>query len=260
MKKIAVIGAGNIGSAIAASLMGHGDRVVCSDAFQSSLDRINTQLPDIETTLSNVEAVTDADMIVLAVKPFVVDGLIEEILDHIKPDTLIISVVATLPIKDLREKLNAEEKDLQVIKVVPNIAIMYNKSVTFLCAGPRVPQEKLEEVEEIFNRSGKAFVVNEYDLPACTALASCGIAYFLRFIHAAAEGCVEFGLKPSFATTVAAHTAIGAAALLSTGSHPETEIDKVTTPGGITIKGLNALEENGFTKAVISAIRASCLQ
>lgn len=96
--------------------------------------------------------------------------------------------------------------------------------------------------EGIFNRSGKAFVIEEKSMGACMALASCGIAYFLRFIRAAAEGSVELGLRPTFATQIAALTAEGAAALLADGAHPEAEIDKVTTPGGITIKGLNALE------------------
>ena len=92
---------------------------------------------------------------------------------------------------------------------------------------------------------------------ACTALGSCGVAYFLRFISAAAVGSVELGLRAGFATKIAVLTAEGAAALLKGGSHPEAEIDKVTTPGGITIRGLNALEDNGFTKAVIAALRAS---
>ena len=94
-------------------------------------------------------------------------------------------------------------------------------------------------------------------MAACTALASCGIAYFLRFIRAAVEGSVELGLRPGFATEVAAITAEGAAALLHDGGHPEAEIDKVTTPGGLTIRGLNTLDEKGLNAAVIAALKAS---
>lgn len=259
MKKIAVIGAGNMGSAIASSLQNHGDRIVCTAASQSTLDKIRCELSEVETTLSNVKAVENADIIVLAIKPFIAAGVIEEIKEHIKPGAVIMSVIAVLPINELRNSLGADEKRLQVIRIVPNTAIKYGKSVTFLSAADDVSTEIIADAEEIFNRSGKAFIVKEKDLPVCTALASCGIAFFLRFIRAAAEGSVELGLRASFATKIAALTAEGAAALLADGSHPEAEIDKVTTPGGITIKGLNALEENGFNHAVIAALRASCV-
>ena len=129
--------------------------------------------------------------------------------------------------------------------------------MTFIAHGEGVTPEAEEEITAIFNRSGHAFIIPEKDMNACMALASCGIAYFLRFIRAAAEGSVELGLKADFATRIAALTAEGAASLLADGGHPEAEIDKVTTPGGLTIKGLNTLEANGFTNAVIQALKAS---
>ncbi len=129
--------------------------------------------------------------------------------------------------------------------------------MTFISHSPEADKGIVDEIESIFNLSGESFIIPEKDMGACTALASCGIAYFLRFIRAAAEGSVELGLRAGFATKIAVLTAEGAAALLKGGSHPEAEIDKVTTPGGITIRGLNALEDNGFTKAVIAALRAS---
>lgn len=259
MRKIAIIGSGNMGSAIAASLRGDDARITCTAATQATLGRIKTEFPDVEVTSDNIEAVKDADMIVLAVKPYVAPRVIEEIRDHIRPDAVIISVVAVMPIAELRARLDNGSRNLKIIRVVPNTAIKYGKSVTFIAAADDVENDVIAETEEILNRSGKAFVVKESELPACTALASCGIAFFLRFIRAAAEGSVELGMKAGFATEVAALTAEGAAALLAGGAHPEAEIDKVTTPGGITIKGLNALEANGFTNAVISALRASCV-
>lgn len=259
MKKIAIIGAGNMGSAIAASLLGGGALIVCTAASQSTLDIIKAEMPGAEATADNAAAVRDADMVILAVKPYIAPGVIEEIKGHIRPGAVIVSVVAVMPISELRERLDADEKGLKILRVVPNTAIKYGKSATFITAAEDVDKTIIAEIVEIFNRSGKAFVVNESELAACTALASCGIAFFLRFIRAAVEGSVELGMKAAFATEVAALTAEGAAALLACGAHPEAEIDKVTTPGGITIKGLNALEANGFTSAVIAALRASCV-
>lgn len=260
MKNIAIIGSGNMGAAIAASLRGDDMRVVCTAATDSTLDRIKAEMPDVAVTTDNVEAVNNADMIVLAVKPYVAPAVISEIKDHIRKGTVIISVVAVMSTDELRSRLDGDSKDLKIIRVVPNTAIKYGKSATFIAAAGDVDKATLAETEEIFNRSGRAFVVKESDLPACTALASCGIAYFLRFIRAAVEGSVELGIKAGFATEIAALTAEGAASLLAGGSHPEVEIDRVTTPGGITIKGLNALEANGFTNAVIAALRASCVR
>lgn len=259
MKNIAIIGTGNMGSAIAASLRGHDDHIICTAASQNSLDKIKSEMPDVEITTDNVAAVKDADLIVLAVKPYIAPGVLAEIRDNIREGAVIISVIAVLSIDELRHQVNGDAKNLKILRVVPNTAIKYGKSATFIAAADNVDKDILAETTEIFNRSGKAFVVKEKELAACTALASCGIAYFLRFIRAAVEGSVELGMKAGFATEVAALTAEGAAALLADGSHPEVEIDKVTTPGGITIKGLNALEANGFTNAVIAALRASCI-
>ncbi len=258
--KIAVIGAGNMGSAVAASLCGEGNEIVCTAASEATLQKIKRELPEVTTTLSNVEAVTEADIVVLAVKPFIAPDVLPEIKNHIKDGALILSVIALWNLEELAESLDAAKKGLRLFRIVPNTAIRYGKSVTFIAHPEGAVKEDVKLTEEIFNRSGKSFVIKEKDLPACTALASCGIAFFLRFIRAAAEGSVELGLRAPFATQIAALTAEGAAALLANGAHPEAEIDKVTTPGGITIKGLNALEANGFNNAVIAALRASCVK
>lgn len=260
MKKIAIIGAGNMGGAIAASLVGADFRVVCTAKTKITIDRIHKEIPGVEITQSNVEAVSDADIIVLAVKPYISAGVIEEINPVIKPGAIVLSVVATLSLADLNCLLHSSEREMKIMRVIPNTAIRLGKSVTFIAPDSNVDADTLAVAEGIFNRSGKAFVIEEKSMGACMALASCGIAYFLRFIRAAAEGSVELGLRPTFATQIAALTAEGAAALLADGAHPEAEIDKVTTPGGITIKGLNALEVNGFTNAVIEALRASCVK
>lgn len=257
MTKIAIIGAGNMGSAVAASLPVGEYEVVCTARTQKTLESVREKMPHVMTTLSNVEAVEGADIVVLAVKPYMVSEVAAQLVPVLKSGAMVMSVVAALSISDLKELLKAECNGVKVLRVIPNTAIRYGKSVTFISAADDVDESLLQVAVDIFNRSGRAFVIPEKDMAACTSLASCGIAYFLRFIRAAVEGSVELGLRPGFATEVAALTAEGAAALLKAGAHPEAEIDKVTTPGGLTIKGLNALEAGGLNATVISALKAS---
>lgn len=257
MKKIAIIGVGNMGSAIAASLKGDDCNVVCTAATSETLERQMKAIPFARFTTDNRSAVTEADIVVLAVKPYIAPGVMEEIRPHLKNGAVVVSVIAGLPVERLYASLGSPDWRIECFCVIPNTAIRYGKSVTFIAHGADVSPASVREVEEIFSRTGKTFIVDEKRLGACTAIASCGIAYFLRFIRAMAEGGVELGLKADFATKVAALTAAGAASLLEDGSHPEAEIDKVTTPGGITIRGLNALEDHGLTSAVVAALRAS---
>ncbi len=256
-KKIAIIGAGNMGSAIAASLTDSPACMVLTAASQRTLQHAGELCPGAVCTTSNVEAVTDADLIFLCVKPFIAPEVFEEIRHHIMPGATVVSVIAGMSLSHLAEQLDSASKNLRILRAIPNTAIRLGKSATFIASAPEVDQATLDAVTDIFNRSGKAFVIKEKDMAACTALASCGIAYFLRFIRAAVEGSVELGLRPGFATEVAAITAEGAAALLHDGGHPEAEIDKVTTPGGLTIRGLNTLDEKGLNAAVIAALKAS---
>lgn len=260
MKKIAIIGAGNMGSAIAESLNGSDYQVWFTATSQKTLDKVAKSCPNAVPSLSNTEAVKGADIIVLAVKPYLIDNVVSEINPEIKHGATIISVAAGITTWDLEQIMAAQERKLNVFRVIPNTAIRLGKSATFISHSDDSTPESVAEVEAIFSLSGTVFPVEESKMAACTALSSCGIAYFLRFLRAAAEGAVEIGLKPGFATEVAAVTAEGAAALVEDGGHPEAEIDKVTTPGGITIRGLNAMEDHGFTRAVIAGIRASYIK
>lgn len=256
--KIAIIGAGNMGSAIASSLTDRDDLIVCTARSLATLHRLKSEMPTVETTDDNRAAVADADIVVLAVKPYVAPAVIDEIRCSIKPGAIVASVIADTTIAELRAMLADEQKRLRIFRVIPNTAIRERESVTFIAHDLDTDASAVATVEEIFSLSGEAIIVAEKDMAACTAMASCGIALFLRFIRAAAEGGVELGLPAPFATRIAALTARGAASVLRDGSHPEAEIDKVTTPGGITIRGLNAMEAHGFTPAVIAALRACC--
>lgn len=259
MKRIAVIGSGNMGSAVIASLAGDTRYSIVATAHtEATLHHIRTEYKGVVTTTDNIAAVRGADIVVLAVKPYIAAGVVADIRSHVKSGCIVISVVAGVTVAELQTGFG--NGTLHCFRVIPNTAIRCSKSVTFISHAVDEDETAVDEVKEIFDRSGRTFIVAEKDMGVCTALASCGIAYFMRFIRALAEGAVEMGLRPAYATAIAALTAGGAAALLEEGGHPEVEIDKVTTPGGITIKGLNALEENGFTAAVIAAVKASSIK
>ena len=245
-----------MGGAIAASLAYSEYDVTVTAKSDETLRRIAALDPSFSTTHSNSEAAKDADIVILAVKPWIVPDVLDEITSVLNWDASIVSVAAGLTIGELSRMASKSGRIFSIFRVIPNTAIRLGKSATFI-ASRRENELKVEAVRDIFRRSGKVFDVEERDMGAVTALSSCGIAYFLRFIRAAVEGSVELGLRPGFATEVASATAEGAAALLADGSHPEVEIDKVTTPGGLTIRGLNALEAGGFSAAVIAALRAS---
>jgi len=222
---------------------------------QSSLDKFEGT--GINTSLDNCKAVEDADIVVIAVKPWLVREVVEELVPVLRSSAkrpVVVSMAAGVKSEDMRQWLGGAA---ELVYVIPNIAIEYGESVTFITPVDAV-QGTVDMVLDIFSKVGSAFIVDEKHLGAGTALASCGIAYALRYIRAAAEGGVELGMKADVAAQIVAQTVKGAGVLLQeTGEHPEALIDKVTTPGGITIKGLNAMEEAGFTNSVIKGLKAS---
>lgn len=258
--KISIIGAGNLGGAIARGLFSSGkikaNELFISNAHQPKLDALKKDIPGVFTTLDNKEAAKQGDIVILAVKPW----LIKEVIEGITPvldakRQLIVSVAAGVSLQTLAEDLKSN--DYTIFRVLPNTAIALSASMTFV-SSQNATKEQEDEMVDLFNNLGKAIVIPENQMGAMTSISSCGIAYILRFIRAAAEGGVELGIKADVAHEVVAQTMIGAAQLILTNhSNPESEIDKVTTPGGWTIKGLNAMEENGFTKSVIAGIKAN---
>ena len=144
-----------------------------------------------------------------------------------------------------------------IFRIIPNTAIAVKESVNFI-SEYNATQAQSVLIKYIFDELGFTVMIDEKLIAAGTALASCGVAYAFRYIRAAVEGAVELGIQPELAKKIELQTLKGAVALLETNkSHPEAEIDKVTTPGGITIKGLNAMEEAGFTNAVIKGLKSS---
>ena len=261
--KIAVIGAGNMGGALARGLA-RGSKVQTADIYVSNpstakLDVLKGEFPEINITTNNREAAAAADIIVLAVKPWKVEEVLNEIKPHIDYSRqAVASMVGGLGLAQLAEWLSKGNEVLPATYlIIPNTAIATMSSMTFI-ASAHSSAEQEGELLGIFNELGEAMLVEEKLIPAGTSLASCGIAYALRYIRAAMEGGVELGFRADDAKRIVMQTLRGAADILAANdSHPEAEIDRVTTPGGLTIKGLNAMEAAGFTHSVIEGLRAS---
>lgn len=260
--KITILGAGNMGGAIARGLARGGSvaagEITCTAGSSATLERLRAFDGGFRLSLDNAEAVRGADVVVVAVKPHMVERLLSEIAPSLSEGQLLVSIVAGLDFARLEELLaqRGVTAPLPLFRVMPNTAIEVKSSMTFVAAH-RASREQTDTVLRLFGELGEAMLIDESQMTPCMILASCGIAFALRYIRANVEGGVELGLPAAAAQAMVAQTLIGAARLLQTnGSHPEAEIDKVTTPGGITIRGINELEHAGFTSAVVRALKA----
>ena len=260
MNRISIIGGGNMGGAIAKGLLKSNQiaakDITISDISEKTLNNFRKITDEWRLTTSNQEAIADAEIIILAVKPWLVEniaGEIREKTDYKKQ--IIVSIAAGVELKTLQSLFS---ENAILFRLIPNTAIEVMESVSTVTS-INASKEQIEKICLIFEEMGKVFYVeNEKLLNAFMALSSCGIAYAFRYIRAAMEGGVEMGIYPETAKEVVMQTLIGAVKLLKENhSHPETEIDKVTTPGGITIRGLNEMEANGFTNAVIKGLKKS---
>jgi pyrroline-5-carboxylate reductase len=258
--KIAIIGSGNMGGAIVHGLIQSrfcpASDIICTAKSMETLEKLKRLYPDLQTTRDNVWAAQEATLIILAVKPWLIQDITEAIAPAIRPkEQILVSVAAGVSLSQLENFLHLSEVPA-LFRVIPNTAAQVQESMTVI-AQAHASEVQVAQVLSLFDRLGKSILTDEAHLEAGMILASCGTAFALRYIRAAMEAAIELGFKASDAQFLLAQTVKGAAQLLLTqGAHPEVEIDKVTTPGGITIKGLNAMEANGFTHAVIAGIKA----
>lgn len=241
----------------AGSRVATADITVCSPNRRGELDAIKAEYESINVSTDNRLAAS-ADVVIVAVKPWLLDEVMQAldgVIDFKRQ--MLVSIVAGVTLDRLAAYAGADAPAATVFQLIPNTAISVHQSMTFI-AQRGADASQLAAVEDIFGELGQTMVVEERVMPACTALASCGIAYVMRYIRAASEGGVELGLPADTAKQIVMQTMAGAVELLrATGGHPEAEIDKVTTPGGLTIKGLNAMEAGGFTASVVSGLKAS---
>jgi len=255
MIKVGIIGAGNIGGAIARGLLNHGNY----KAEDIMISRRKSQLLDgyrelgMVVTVRNKELVNNSELIILAVLPGQAEEVVRDIFPKLNPGKhILISVVSGVSMSELETWV---ENRVPVVRIMPNTAVEFGESMTCL-AGNDPAAEKI--VKELFEPMGSTMIILEKLMPAATILAACGIAFFLRFIRAETQGGIQIGFHAEEAGRIAAQTAKGAAQiLLSTGNHPEREIDKVTTPMGCTIAGLNEMEHYGLSSALIKGIITS---
>jgi len=194
-------------------------------------------------------------VIVIAVEPQQIDGVLAEIAPELMPGNhVVVSVVTGASIDQISQQIG---EGVAVVRAMPNTAIAVRESMTCI-ASNGVDGSALEVAKSIFDIVGKTLVIDEEEMIAATALGACGIAFFLRAIRAASQGGIEIGFHSRDALAIAAQTAKGAATLLlTTENHPEYEIDRVTTPRGCTIAGLNQMEHEGFSSAMIRGITVS---
>ena len=263
--KIAIIGAGAMGGATVEGLIkmptiNNGD-ITVSDPSQAVHEKFSAQ--GVNVTSDNREAVKGAEIVCVFVKPWLVEQVLKGVADVLQPQRQILVVIAAGVPSDhirswLRQKRNPlhEEMEMPLFLMIPNIAMAQLQSMTFLVPVVGEPcHTKL--IENVFGQMGRILITDEEHLAAGTTLASCGIAYAMRYIRAASEGGVELGFKADDAKRIVMQTMRGAIELLeATGLHPEAAIDLVTTPDGVTIKGLNEMERAGFTSSVIRGLKA----
>lgn len=254
--KVAIIGAGNMGGAIARGLaQGHYVRVqdiTVTNPSMPKLKKLKVEFPAIQVSTDNHEA-ADADVVIVAVKPWKVEEVLKPL--RLRQPQVLVSVAAGMTFEDLAHFVDPE---MPMFRIIPNTAISLRASMTLIACRNASEQQTLTMLD-LFNEMGLAMLIEEKQLAAATSLTSCGIAYVLKYVQAAMQAGVEAGIRPKDAMKMVAQTVEGAARLLleNEDTHPALEIEKVTTPGGITIKGVNSLEHDGFTSAVIKAIKAS---
>lgn len=212
----------------------------------------------VQVSADNRQAAAWGDVVFLVVKPWLVESVIEEISDVLDAQRQVLVIVAAgLKAEQVKSWVEYNGKCPATFFALPNTAIAVGASMSFVTrvCGP-VEAEQL--VVKVFDAVGETMLVEARQFGAGMALASCGIAYAMRYVRAATEGGVELGFKADAAKDIVLQTIKGAALLLQhSGANPEAEIDKVTTPGGFTIRGLNAMEKEGFTNAVIEGLKRS---
>jgi pyrroline-5-carboxylate reductase len=255
-KKIAIIGAGNMGGAIITGLLKSGfvnaSKIYASDRRESILEELKAK--GVNVASGNLDAAKNADVILTAVKPYHIEGVLKEITPELNKNKILISIVAGVSIEDLGKMVN---KNIPIFRCMPNTAISLQESLTCISSNGNTDAHK-EYVMNLFYQLGKTVEIPEELMAAATALSACGIAYALRYIRAAMQGGIEIGFSAELAQFITAQTVKGATELvLQTGHHPEREIDKVTTPRGVTITGLNEMEHKGFSSSLIQGILAS---
>ncbi len=257
--KIAIIGTGNLGYSIATGILNHSNELKCDSLFLTKRNTVSLEhlkkYGIVHLTSDNKLAVQNAEVIIIAVLPAQIKNVLEEIKPEInlKKHT-VISVATGRKIDDIESVLG---KETAIIRAMPNTAISVGESMTCL-SGNTKGEKEMDKAKMIFNALGQTLSIDERHMQAATVICASGIAFWMRLIRATTQGAVQLGFHSDEAQQLSMQTCLGAAKLLiDSQSHPEQEIDKVTTPSGCTIEGLNEMEHNGLSSSLIQGLVAS---
>lgn len=256
-KNIAIIGCGNLGTAILKGLLNDSDagtrKIIATKRDISDIEYLAQS--NVEITTNNAYAIKNSEIIIFTLKPFKILKVIEEFKEHFEANKhIIVSAATAISMNEIKEVL---EKDIPLYRVMPNTAADVTQSITCLSTNNK-DAKMTNEIKNLFNKIGSTIVIDEELMQSATILGACGIAYVLRFIRAMIQGGIQIGFDSKTASEIVTQTVKGAATLLiENKEHPEFEIDKVTTPKGCTIVGLNEMEHNGFSSSLIKGIVAS---
>ncbi|MFM1878558.1 MAG: hypothetical protein RLZZ241_1424 [Bacteroidota bacterium] len=253
--KIAIIGAGNLGLSMATGIL-HSGGATSMFLTRRNLDLIREfeSYGNVTISSDNREAVKASDILIFSVQPGHFSKILEEVKDLLHDNHVIISTITGFSISKIEEILGSER---YLLRAMPNTAISVGRSMTCICSNEK-GKKRLELTSAIFNRMGHTLVIPESQMQAATVICASGVAFWMRLIRATTQGAIQLGFDASEAQELAMHTCAGAAELLITsGHHPEEEIDRVTTPMGCTIEGLNEMEHQGLSSSLIKGIVSS---
>lgn len=253
--KIAIIGAGNLGLSIAKGVL-HSNGATTMYLTKRNLDEIKNfeKYGNVTVTSNNQEAVKHSDILIFAVQPGHFERILEEVKGHLTEKHVVISTITGFSISKMEEILGA---DKYIIRSMPNTAISVGYSMTCICSN-ELGKKRIDLAKAIFNRMGHSLEIPEEQMQAATVICASGIAFWMRLIRATTQGAIQLGFDAQEAQELAMHTCNGAANLLiDSKTHPEEEIDRVTTPKGCTIEGLNEMEHQGLSSSLIRGIVTS---
>ncbi len=259
-KRVGFIGAGNMAAALVRGLLHGGaflspQNVCVSATSRIRLDRLAAEHKGVVTTLSNAEVCAFADVVVLSVKPQIVDKVLPQIAAHWRESSLLVSVAAGVSTGAIEAKM---PKGARVVRTMPNTAATVLAGATAISRGAHATDEDVQTAEQLFGLVGRTVVLDESLIDAVTGLSGSGPAYVMLIIEALADGGVKVGLHRDTALMLAAQTVYGSAKLiLETGEHPGRLKDMVTSPGGTAIAGLHTLEAGGLRTTLINAVEAA---
>ncbi|WP_372944310.1 pyrroline-5-carboxylate reductase [Muriicola sp.] len=253
--KIAIIGAGNLGISIAKGIL-HSNGATTMFLTKRHIDSIKEfeKYGNVTVTSDNGKAVKESDILIFAVQPGHFEAILHEVKELLTEKHVIISTITGFSIQKIESVIG---KEAYIVRSMPNTAISVGKSMTCLCSNA-MGAKRIELAKAIFNRMGHSMEIPESQMQAATVICASGIAFWMRLIRATTQGAIQLGFDAKEAQELAMHTCNGAAALLiESGNHPEEEIDRVTTPMGCTIEGLNEMEHQGLSSSLIRGIVAS---